>query len=107
LTAEHIGKAVLLEHNSDYEFFVVIGRLLSFVSQNHRVFGALDFGEELVRVLIIGAASPVCPLPFLVTNFLMGRHLVATVGEALNKGVPVIWRAKNAILNHSNGCTTG
>jgi hypothetical protein len=56
---------------------------------------------------ITGTASPMCPLPFPMTNYLMGQHLVSTVGEAVEKAVPVLWKVENTVLSHLDECTIG
>jgi hypothetical protein len=82
LTIEHIEKSVLLEHVLGGNFIVVVGRLLSFMGGSYKVMGAFNLEEEFVQVQITGIASLVCPLPFLVTNYTIGQHLLLTIGKA-------------------------
>jgi hypothetical protein len=110
LTVYHVGKPVLLEHSSEGNFFVAVGRLLSFIAGRNNVVDADVSGGTFVCVFPTGIASPRCPLPFLeilVTNYTRGRAVLTIVGEAYRQKVPIIWRVDNVVLSHSDGCSIG
>jgi hypothetical protein len=105
LTAQLIGKRVLLEHSSKSNSFVTIGNLLTFTGGRYNILGPVVPGESYARIILRGVAIPNCLLPFPVKNYTMGRHLMSTLGDAFWQKIPVIWRVENLVLSHSDGFT--
>jgi hypothetical protein len=103
--ANLIGRHVLLEHSSEGDTFVAVGKLLSFTGGRYNILGPVIPREDYARILVTGVAFPTCLLPFPVRNYTRCRHLMFTVSDAYRQKVPVVWRVDKVVLSHLDGCT--
>jgi hypothetical protein len=82
LTTQLIGKHVLLEHSSKSDGFIAVGNLLTFTGGRYNILGPVVPGESYARIILREVAIPDYPLPFPVRNYIVGRHLMSTLGDA-------------------------